>query len=133
MGKNTGWSTATATLKNRKLIGQQAEDKACIYLERQGLRLIKRNYLCRFGEIDLVMQDGLNLVFVEVRCRKPSIFGTAAETVTRTKQHKLIKAAMCYLREYGLSADKACRFDVVAIMSGGCEMQISWIKDAFQE
>src|ERR1700738_197807 len=113
MGKNTGWGSANTPLKNKQAIGRRAEEEACVFLQKQGLRLIARNYLCRLGEIDLIMQDHSSLVFIEVRCRKPSIFGTAAETVTSLKQGKIIKTAMYYLREQRLSQEQTCRFDVV--------------------
>lgn len=132
MGENAGRGAATTTLSDRKAIGQQAEAAACAFLEAKGLRLLQRNYLCRFGEIDLIMRDKSKLVFIEVRCRKPSIFGTAIDTVVHSKQQKLIKTALCYLRENRLSADLACRFDVVGVTPAGRELQIQWIQDAFQ-
>lgn len=117
------------TLKQE--LGQRAEEAACQYLCQQGLHLIMRNYLCKMGEIDLVMRDKANLVFVEVRYRKPSGYGSAAETVTAPKQRKLIKAAMHYLQRSPLALP--CRFDVVGITPRMNEtLNIEWIKDAFR-
>lgn len=132
MGEDSGWSAAGVALKDRQVIGKLAEDEACAFLQKRGLRLVTRNYRCRLGEIDLIMQDRLSLVFVEVRCRKPSVFGTAVETVNVSKQRKLINTAMYYLQQQRSSEWQVCRFDVVAITTGSCGMQVSWIRDAFQ-
>ena len=107
--------------------GTAAEDLACQYLEAQGLTLLKRNYRCRIGELDLIMQDGDYLVFVEVRSRHDSCHGTPAETITKTKQRRLIKTAAHYLQK--TRADAPCRFDVVAVHQTD---HLEWIKNAFQ-
>ena len=109
--------------------GNAAEQIAQRYLERHGLVLRERNYRCRRGEIDLVMQAGNQLVFVEVRYRKSSRYGSPAESVTPTKQARIISAAKHYLQR--LPGELACRFDVVAI-SGNLGEHIDWIPDAFQ-
>lgn len=110
--------------------GQQGEDAALKYLQQQGLRCEARNYRCRGGEIDLIMRDGNadaeTLVFVEVRTRKTARHGSAAESVDRHKQRKLIIAAQHFLQNQ--KAMPACRFDVVALN----ENRIDWIKNAFE-
>jgi putative endonuclease len=123
-------SRKTATKTQAQIVGQMAEDKACDYLLKKGLKLVTRNYRCRLGEIDLIMIDKHNLVFVEVRYRKPSRFGDAAETVNYHKQQKLIKAATHYIQYKSVSM--ACRFDVISMMPRGEELDIEWIKDAFE-
>ncbi len=110
------------------LSGTQAESLACVHLERAGLKLLTRNYRCPQGEIDLVMQERDSLVFVEVRYRRSSRFGSAAESVDTRKQARLQLAAAHYLSRHG--GDRACRFDVVAI-SGGRPPEIEWLRDAF--
>ena len=107
--------------------GKRAEEVAASYLGSQGLRLLQQNYRCPGGEIDLVMQDDNQLVFVEVRYRKHSAFGSAIESIDRTKQGRLVHAAEYYLQQTG--RDQACRFDVVGIDGAG---RIDWIPDAFQ-
>jgi putative endonuclease len=102
------------------LSGAQAEDLACAHLERAGLRLLTRNYRCPQGDRD-------TLVFVEVRYRRSNVFGTPAETVDRRKQARLRAAAGHYLLAH--SADRACRFDVVAV--SGRDARIEWLRDAF--
>lgn len=112
----------------KSLLGQGAETRAAAYLETQGLRLVERNWRCRFGEIDLVMRDGATLVFVEVRLRSRSDYGGAAASVTPAKQKRLLAAARQYLGT--LKALPPCRFDVVAL-SGSAPPE--WIKNAFED
>ena len=110
--------------------GAAAEDLACRYLEARGLSLVTRNFRCRVGELDLIMLDADQLVFVEVRSRRHSRYGTPAESVTRTKQQRLLRAAAFYLQRQHL--DLPCRFDVVAILQAEGTPQMEWIRDAFQ-
>ncbi len=112
-------------------IGAEAEELALEYLKQQGLILLDRNYHCRRGEIDLMMQEGNFLVFIEVRYRKNDRYGSAAESVTKQKQHRLLTTAEYYLQSEKQNADNICRFDVITI-SGELDPQIGWIKDAFQ-
>ena len=108
--------------------GTGVEDFACAYLERSGLRLLARNFRCRRGEIDLIMQDGEYLVFVEVRYRKHDAFGSAAETVSSAKQARIITTASYFLQRQ--RREPPCRFDVVAV-GGKAPHRIEWIRGAF--
>lgn len=110
--------------------GKAGEDLACRYLQERGLTLVERNYRCRCGELDLVMRDGDQLVFVEVRYRRNVRYGAPAETVTRSKQVRLNRAANRYLQHRRCRS--ACRFDVIAITSSNGENALQWIRDAFQ-
>jgi putative endonuclease len=112
----------------KSLLGQTAESRAAAFLQAHGLRLVARNWRCRFGEIDLVMQDGAILVFIEVRLRSRSDFGGAAASVTPAKQKKLLAAARQYLTT--LNTLPPCRFDVVAL-SGSASPE--WIRNAFDD
>lgn len=111
--------------------GNEAEERACRYLQRQGLSLTARNYRSPFGEIDIVMQDGPVLVFVEVRYRASSDFGLAAETVDARKQARLRATAEHYLQNTPRASKKACRFDIVAITGDGEDGDFSWLRDVF--
>jgi len=108
-------------------IGHAKESEASLYLQAQGLKLVLANYSCKYGEIDLIMQDKEELVFVEVRYRQSDDYGDGSDSVTQEKQRRVIRAAKFYLCERDLYDRIACRFDVVA--SGPREML--WIKDAF--
>ena len=108
------------------LSGADAEQRSARHLEQNGLQLVCRNYRCRFGEIDLIAEDGAELVFVEVRLRSRASFGGALESIDARKQAKLIAAAQHYLAS--LSYVPPCRFDV--IMLDGAE-NLVWMKNAF--
>ncbi|ADJ29514.1 YraN family protein [Nitrosococcus watsonii] len=112
--------------------GEQAEQLACHYLQTQGLRLAQRNYHCRLGEIDLIMEDRESLVFIEVRCRRKGRFGNAIDSITPAKQARLIAAAQHYLQRTGRTQNKPCRFDVVGITPEKGVNNITWLRDAFR-
>jgi putative endonuclease len=111
---------------NRRASGAAHEALARRYLESQGLRFVAANVACRQGELDLVMQDGGTLVFVEVRYRASERFGGAAASVDARKQARLLAAAGYYLARH--PTNLPCRFDVVAIGAGD---RMRWIKHAF--
>ena len=110
--------------------GREAEDAACSQLTQHGLRLLARNYRSPWGEIDLVMQDGVTLVFVEVRYRAGTAFGAPAETVDRGKQARLRATAEHYLQHTRGASRKPCRFDIVAIV-GESDGGLHWLRNAF--
>lgn len=109
--------------------GAEAENLAAAFLERAGLKLIERNYRCRFGEIDVIAHDGAVLVFVEVRMRSSARFGGAAGSITAAKQMKLLRTARFYLA--GVTRAPECRFD--ALLIDGRDNSIEWLKNAFAE
>ena len=111
-------------------IGFKAESAALHFLKRQGLTLRERNYSCKQGELDLIMQDDETLVFVEVRTRKHSEFGSGLTTVRQQKQHRLMRAATAYLLEKELYEKIDCRFDIVSIDRFD---KITWVKNAIEK
>lgn len=116
-----------------KKSGDDAERLAERYLTGQGLKLVARNYRCRYGEIDLIMQHAETLVFVEVKLRKTlsgSVnFGGALASITASKQAKIITTAQHYLA--GLKHLPACRFDV-AVLNGLNLQDVEWVANAFE-
>jgi len=110
--------------------GRIAEQETLTFLQTHGLRLIERNYRCRYGEIDLIMEDGRTIVFVEVRYRGSIQFGGALESVDRRKQAKLLASAAHFLREKRM--DRPARFDVAALAPAKGGLTVKWVKDAFQ-
>jgi putative endonuclease len=111
----------------RLMRGRDGEDRAAAHLQHAGLKLLARNVRFRGGELDLVMQEQEALVFVEVRVRNNTRYGSAAETVTTRKQQRVILAAQLYLQKHPEHQCRACRFDVVSIT--GKDLQ--WLKNAF--
>jgi putative endonuclease len=107
--------------------GEDAEARAAEALAGRGLRLRARNFRCRGGEIDLVMEDGDTLVFVEVRLRSSPRFGSAVETVDARKRARLLRCAEAWLQRHGADRARPCRFDVVSLDGGG----LAWHRDAF--
>ena len=108
--------------------GAAAEKQAERFLQKQGLRILARNYKTPGrggGEIDLIAQDGDTLVFVEVRQRSRQDYGGAAASVGRAKQKHLHFAAQRYLQ--ALSTLPPCRFDVLAVDGE----QVEWLRAAF--
>ncbi len=105
-------------MKNLQDIGVTGESQARSYLERKGWRWLASNFRTRWGEIDLVMEEGSTLVFVEVKHRLDASFGEPQEAVTRTKRSHMTKAALEYIQKTGLT-DRNVRFDVVAIGPSG--------------
>lgn len=120
-------------ISNSRTVGNAAEQIALDYLLSQNLRLLARNFQCRLGEIDLIMLHNDCLVFIEVRYRKANSFASAAASVDRRKQRKLIKAASCYLGRHRHLGDSVIRFDVVAL-DGPTQSQskLQWLQDAFR-
>ena len=115
----------------RRARGRAAEGAALAYLQARGLSLLTRNYRCRLGEIDLVMRDGDELVFVEVRARGSDTHGGAAGSVDAHKQRRLRFAARHYLMTHSRAAAWPARFDVVAICGSDGENEPHWIRAAF--
>jgi putative endonuclease len=112
--------------------GREAEAFALQHLQRHGLSLITQNWLCKRGELDLVMLDGDTVVFVEVRYRRHAGWGGALESVDFRKREKLVRAAQFFLQKESRWANSPCRFDVVAINGDpGNAPALNWLKNAF--
>jgi putative endonuclease len=98
----------------RKEVGAKGEKLAVDFLKRRGYKILKRNFRCREGEIDIIAQHGDCLVFVEVRTKKGSGFGTPEESVTPSKQERLVSLANIYMQTCDKSPP-SWRIDVIAI------------------
>ncbi len=111
-------------------IGQTGEERAALYLQEHGLRIVTRNYRTKRGELDIIADDAGTLCFVEVRLRANSIFGSPLDTVGAKKQKRLTYAAMEYLAKNVSIMNKCpCRFDVLSIER--CPPRVIWVKNAF--
>ncbi|AND69759.1 hypothetical protein ATSB10_23050 [Dyella thiooxydans] len=101
-------------------------------LERAGLVLLSCNYTTRHGELDLVMRDGEQIVFVEVRQRARNGHGGAAASITASKRGRLIRTASLWLAAHPQHARRTCRFDVVSYDGTGEEARMRWLRGAFE-
>lgn len=97
----------------RREFGTSMENLAAEFLMKQGLKILSRQHKTKFGEIDIVCQDGNEVVFVEVKARQTSACGYPEESVTKTKLRHIIKSAEAYMKK--LPQDTPFRIDVVAI------------------
>lgn len=116
-------------MDKRKQTGRHGEDIAAAYLVNKGYTIMRRNWSCPTGELDIIAAQGQTLVFVEVRARRGHHFGTAEESVTPAKQARLIDLAQTYLQEIS-GAPPAWRIDVVAVHLGPGLPQINHIENA---
>lgn len=104
-------------------LGRLGEEYVCLWLQNQGWRILARNWHCRFGELDIVALDPFRiLVFVEVKTRRTTTFGSACEAVGQAKRQRLRRAAVQWL--IGHDRDpfirrRGTRFDVVTLTVGG--------------
>jgi len=113
------------------LTGAAAEDLVARHLEGRGCRIVARRFRCKGGEIDLVVGDGEVTAFVEVKARRSSRFGHAAEAVTWRKRRRLAIAARAFLRARDRPPGR-CRFDVACVELRAGRASVEWIRDAFR-
>lgn len=117
---------------DKKQIGHHYETLAMQHLQRQGLHLISRNFTAKCGEIDLIMRDSKTIVFIEVKYRKRTNYGHAAEAVTPKKAQRVFKTAQLWLAKNQLPLHSTeIRFDVIALHQQGS--QVDWFKNALTE
>ena len=100
--------------KTRQKLGRIGESLAIGALEKRGYRIIAQNFRCRYGEIDLIAEEGADLVFVEVKTRRGTVCGLPEEAITSRKACKLQEVACFYLDTHQLP-DCSWRIDVVAV------------------
>lgn len=111
-------------------LGKSGEKTAIEYLRDKGYRILEKNYKSKLGELDIVASDKNTICFVEVKTRSTQDKGDPLEAITKTKQLKLSRLALSYLKLKHL-LDKPARFDVVSIYDQGAGPEIRLIKNAF--
>jgi putative endonuclease len=114
----------------RLSLGKQGEELAARYLEQRGCTIVARNHRTPLGELDIIARDRRYLLFIEVKTRRSSAFGTPAEAVGPHKQRQVVRAAQWYLATVRYP-DLQPRFDVIAVIVGSGEPVISHIQNAF--
>jgi putative endonuclease len=103
---------------NKQEKGDAGEKLACSALKKKGYRIIEQNYRCRYGEIDIIARHKDSLVFIEVRSKTGTSFGSPEESITSGKKQRLISTALDYLNAHG-KPDENWRFDFVAVRFKG--------------
>lgn len=128
---------------NKRKKGTQKEALAAAYLGRNGVKIVRRNYRVRQGEIDLIgweeaceatrgrEKKSRTLVFFEVKYRKSRGKGSALEAVTPAKQRQISRVSLFFLNQYHISDKVPIRYDVVAIDGNENGEDITWVKNAF--
>lgn len=117
---------------NRQQLGILGENLAAAALRARGYAILARRHRSRYGEIDVIAEDGACIVFVEVKLRTTDLFGEAFEAIPRWKQRRIITVAIDYLSRHGL-LDRPVRFDVAAIDERNGALEVELIEDAFTE
>lgn len=110
-------------------MGERGEQIARHYLMQQGLRYVDSNVASKLGEIDLIMQEGAVLVFVEVKMRRSDAYGGAASAITPSKLVRLRHAIELYLQQHPQYAQNDCRMDAVLIQSSAGAHHIEWLRN----
>ncbi len=116
-----------------KLLGDQGERTAVRFLKKLGYRILERQHQDRFGEIDIIALDGNQIVFVEFKTRRTTGAGRPFEAVDQTKQNKIAKAALAWLKSQR-RLNQSCRFDVISIVweSDSGSPEVTHFKHAFE-
>ena len=114
-------------------VGDEYEARAERWLRDQGMKLLARNFRGKTGEIDIVAQDAGYLVFLEVRARSNRHYASAAASVDRRKQQRILRTAQLFLQCHPTLARMPCRFDVIAFepRQSATNSDIRWIRSAF--
>jgi len=99
--------------KSKSEIGSAGEDYTARLIEKRGMTILALNFHSRYGEIDIIAHDDEYICFIEVKTRKRSSMVSGEESVTTTKQRKIIKTALCWLDSN--ECDLQPRFDVCVV------------------
>ncbi|MDD5731549.1 MAG: YraN family protein [Patescibacteria group bacterium] len=100
----------------KRIFGDRGENITCGYLVNRGYKIIKRNYRCKFGEIDIIAKKNNDLIFVEVKTRKNNYFGEPQEAVDYRKLERINMAMDCFLNYYKIGDEHNLRIDVVEVI-----------------
>nr|CRH08031.1 Putative endonuclease distantly related to archaeal Holliday junction resolvase [Candidatus Magnetococcus massalia] len=117
---------------SRKLLGDQGERAAAQRMRQQGYKILHRNVRTRYGEIDLIAQQGETLIFCEVKARRGATSGHPAEAIDPRKQAKLIQLAQAWLQQHPQWSEAPCRFDAALVYEEHKQWQVTIIQDAFR-
>ncbi len=116
----------------RRSRGKEAENIACKFIKRHGLKVIKKNFRSKFGEIDIIALDKNTLVFLEVRSVSSLKFGLPEESITSSKKRKLVNTAQVFIKNNETMKKYSYRFDFIGIVWKTDKPDIKWIKNVFE-
>jgi putative endonuclease len=117
--------------KNNICLGKSGEEAATRLLKEEGYKIWERNYKTKLGEIDIIAKDKDTVCFIEVKTRLSDRFGSPLESISVSKQKKIIRVALSFLKENNL-LDKKARFDVVSVVYAEGKLNPDLIKQAFE-
>lgn len=100
-------------MRNKRRLGKDGEELAVQFLKDKGYRILEKNYRFGKGEIDIIAKDRDTVIFIEVKSRRSSDFGSPEEAVDFRKQRQLSKLALAWLQKNRLFNRVNCRFDVM--------------------
>ena len=112
---------------NKRSVGSDKEDLVSRFLERNGVKVLDRNYNTDRGEIDIIGEDGDYIVFFEVKYRKAGEYGSPLDAITKSKVKRIVAASRIYLYNNHYSENTFIRYDCIGVL----DSDITWIKNAF--
>lgn len=117
---------------SRQTFGKHGEEIARCFLEDLGMKTLEENWHCRFGELDLIMMEGDELVFVEVKTRRSNQVGFPEEMIDRGKIKRLKTSAEQYIEQHD-KQEIFWRFDIIAISGDTLDHEVFHIRDALRD
>lgn len=110
-------------------LGKRGEREAVHYIKQKGYKILECNWVCEKHEIDIIALDGNEIVFIEVKTRKTSKWGTPEDAISSLKMRRMVEAADLYINKYDIN--ESVRFDVIAIILNDKDCIIEHFDDAF--
>lgn len=115
-------------ISHNQKIGKNGEDYAIKFILSRGYLILKRNFRCRNGEIDIIAKDNKEIVFIEVKTRTNLKYGVPSLAVNDLKKQHIARVAKYYLHKYNLE-DRLIRFDVVEILIKNGKFFVNYLKN----
>lgn len=115
---------------SRQIQGKNGEDAAVDYVTKKGYHILCRNYRFERGEIDIIAEEGDDLVFIEVKARRSKAYGDPEDALTPSKCRQIKRVAEGFLDEHNLD-DRSCRFDIIAVEYADTQPVVRHLQDAF--
>lgn len=115
-----------------KKIGDSGEEKAAIFLEKEGYTILSRNFRTKRGEIDIIAIENATVVFIEVKTAPHGTLQTLEHILGESKQKRIIETAKRFLISHRQYSNSYIRFDVL-IVDMPCYPEVYHLKNAFSE